>query len=69
MRINSEAFGADIGLDTWLDAEIPRFKKYNYSFRAFPGIRVAENCKSRGKGEKGDLRLERGELKGMRPET
>ena len=44
MRINSEAFGADIGLDTCLDAEIPRYKEYNYSFRAFPGIRVAKTA-------------------------
>jgi len=44
MRINSESFGAESSLFTWLDAEIPRFKEYHYLFRAFPGIRVAESA-------------------------
>ena len=42
MRINSESFGAESSFYTWLDEEIQRFRRQNYSFRAFPGIRIAK---------------------------
>jgi hypothetical protein len=48
MRINSKSFGAENGLYTWLDAEIPSYKEFNYLNRAFPGIRIVNNCKFPG---------------------
>jgi len=42
MRINSESVGAESSFYTWLDEEIQRFRRQNYSFRAFPGIRIAK---------------------------